>query len=438
MRWLKRDRWKTGIVFAGMLFVLVLAVWLPASAASAYEVPSGLAGPIVVTVQATPTEDATITALNREKLKEDVAQQQHTWGNWLWSNATTVLSGFLSTLVVVIGLLVGFRQWSVNRDDTRTKELKAQAEERFKTAVTALGDEKEGTQVGGAILLRSFLNKDDKKSYARYYPQVFDLAVAFLRLPRTSIPPDNQGGTPHPPVDPNAPLPLTTLSQALIVIFKEAFPLARERRKKPQTLESSFLQKIKVWLKRVQIEQRFDPRSLDATGIQLDNAYLVEADLTEVWMPQAYLREANLSDAHLNDANLSNAHLNDANLNNAHLNNAHLNNAHLNNAHLHGADLSEADLHGANLSNAHLSNAHLYRANLSEADLHGANLSNAHLNNANLSNANLSEAHLHGANLSNADLSNANLKGAIIITKELEKIAKSLKGTIMSNGTKHP
>jgi hypothetical protein len=43
----------------------------------------GLAALVTITLQATPTEDATVTALNKEKLLQDVDQQQHTLGNWL-------------------------------------------------------------------------------------------------------------------------------------------------------------------------------------------------------------------------------------------------------------------------------------------------------------------------------------------------------------------
>src|SRR6266487_1353356 len=79
-------------------------------------------------------------------------------------------------------------------------------------------------------------------------------------------------------------LPLTTLDQALIVVFKEAFPLARDQEKR-------------------------EPASLDATGVQLDNAYLVKADLKQMWGPQASLRRANLSEANLSGADLRGADL---------------------------------------------------------------------------------------------------------------------------------
>src|SRR5438477_12228966 len=78
MRWFKREMWKAGIAVAGMLLLLVLLVWVKVEAAGAYEGASGLATPVPATVQATPTADATVTALNKEKLTQDVAQQQHT------------------------------------------------------------------------------------------------------------------------------------------------------------------------------------------------------------------------------------------------------------------------------------------------------------------------------------------------------------------------
>jgi hypothetical protein len=281
MRLLKRDMWKIGIALVGMLLLVVLMAWVPVSAAGVHKGGLGLATPGTVTVQPTPTEDATVTALNKEKLAQEVQQlknqKEPDFLGWLRTNASILLS----TLVVVIGGLIGLFRWFGDRRDAQDKELKAQAEERFKTAVTTLGDEKEGIQVGGTILLRSFLNKDDKEIYGRYYTQIFDLAVAYLRPQRTSPPPE----------DPKTPLPLTTLRQALITVFKEAFPLARDRLLKEQGAQ-------------------FLSQFLDASGIQLDIAYLRRADLEQVRMPHAslrgaYLRGANLSRADLWGADLS-------------------------------------------------------------------------------------------------------------------------------------
>ena len=347
-------------------------VWVP-MLANAHEGTLGLA--IAGPVQATPTVDLTVTALAKEQLTLQVRQLQHqpqNQNNWFADNSTALIAAVATVIVALFGI----SQWAINRRDERRKEiaardkeskdrqeaqdkdLRAQAEERFKTAVTALGDEKEGTQVGGAILLRSFLHEEDMAIYERYYTQVFDLAVAYLRLPRT----------PNPPEDPNTPLPLTTLSRALIVVFKEAFPLARSQNKG-------------------------HPQSLDASTIRLDNAFLSEADLNQVWMPKAFLRNAELWKAHLNGADLREANLRGANLRGADL---------------HGADLREADLNRADLSRANLRGANLIEANLNEANLSGAYLSR--------------DLFYKATDLSFAVLSRANLAGAILKDTNLYRV----------------
>src|SRR5205823_509203 len=90
---------------------------------------------------------------------------------------------------------------------------------------------------------------------------------------------------------PNTPLPMTPLRQALIIVFKEAFPLARDR------------------LKEQDPKTQFHPQYLDATSVKLDGAYLEEADLERVWMPGAFLRKANLIGAYIRGADLREARL---------------------------------------------------------------------------------------------------------------------------------
>ncbi len=391
MRWLKRNLWRTGIAIAGMLLLLMLMAWTSVLAAGAREEASGSTGPVTVTVLVTPTEDATVTTLSKEKLAQEVKQlkEQNEPGllEWLRTNASILLS----TLVVVIGALIGLWRWLGDRRDEHEKrredqrsEQEKRAEERFQSAVTGLGDEKEGARIGAAILLRTFL----RPGYEQFYTQTFDLAVANLRLPRT----------PHPPEDPNTPLPLTTLSQALIVVFREAFPLARNQNKR-------------------------SPESLDATGIQLDNAYLRGADLKQVWMPQASLRkvdlnEAELRGARLNEADLRGAYLSEADLSGARFSGADLSEAELIRAKLNEADLNRTYFNGAKLSGAELSGADLRGAKLSGADLSWAKLSGAYLSGADLDGANLSEA-----DLSEADLRGANLRGVVGLTEgQLENL----------------
>src|SRR6266487_2448772 len=374
MRWLKRDLWRTGIAIAGMLLLLMLMTWISVLAAGAHEGGSGSTRPVTVTELTTPTEDATedatVTALSKEKLAQEVKQlkdqNEPDFLGWLRTNASILFS----TLVVVIGALIGLWRWLGDRRDEHEKrredqhsEQEKRAEERFQLAVTGLGDDKEGSRIGASILLRTFL----RPGYEQFYIQTFDLAVANLCLPRT----------PHPPEDPNTPLPLTTLSQALIVVFRETFPLVRSQDKR-------------------------SPESLDATGIQLDNAYLRGADLKQVWMPQSSLRKVDFSEANLSEANLSWTKLSGARLNETDLSKANLS----------GADLSGADLSRARLNEADLNSTYFNGANLSGADLREANLSGADLSWANLSRAYLSEADLNGTNLSEADLSEADLRGA--------------------------
>ena len=93
----------------------------------------------------------------------------------------------------MIGGLIGLSRWLGDRRDEREKR----AEERFQSAVTGLGNEKEGARIGAAILLRTFL----RPGYEQFYIQTFDLAVANLCPTET----------PHPPENPEIPLPLTTL-----------------------------------------------------------------------------------------------------------------------------------------------------------------------------------------------------------------------------------
>src|SRR6266700_3445843 len=130
MRWLKREIWKAGITIAGMLLLLVFMVWVPGVAARAYERASGLATPVTGTMQATPTEDATVTALSKEKLAQEVQQLKNQnepdLFGWLRMNASILLS----TLVVVIGGLIGLWRWLRDRRDAQDKELRDRQIER--------------------------------------------------------------------------------------------------------------------------------------------------------------------------------------------------------------------------------------------------------------------------------------------------------------------
>ena len=411
MRWIKRDRWKAGIALAGML--LVLMVWVPVSAAGAYEGAS-----VTGTVQATPTEDATVTALNKEKLAQEVEQLKEQnapdFLGWLRTNASILLS----TLVVVIGSLIALWRWLGDRRDEQAKrrvdqhseqekraeeqqrwladrqaEREKRAEERFQAVVEGLGNEREEAKIGAAITLRTFL----RPVYKQFYTQVFDLAVAHLRPLSNSHSPEE---------DPGTPLPLTTLRLALIDVFKQAFPLARDSNSssKEGTLQSPDVTGVRLdqdgypVYPDIVLEQ-----SLDASSIILDHAYLVGADLERIYMREGSLREVNLR-----DAKLSKAYLQWADLRGAYLRRVDLRGARLMRAYLIGSSPWEADLRGAACHQADFSGA-----TLELTDLRGAGLWQAKLCGAYMQGTKLSGADLHEADLSEADLSETDLEDAL-------------------------
>ena len=131
-------------------------------------------------------------------------------------------------------------------------------------------------------------------------------------------------------------------------------------------------------------------------------------------------------------------------LNGADLRGAELVGAFLNETDLSGADFREADLREADLKGTILYKANLSRADLSGADLNGADLRGCRLIGTNLYQTDLSNTDLRGSDLNRATPSKAifykaNLKDVTGITiEELEKKAKSLKGTTKPDGSKHP
>src|SRR5205823_860630 len=109
-------------------------------------------------------------------------EQLHNQNFWsAWTNLATPIS----ILAVFGGSIFTLIRYLTDRRDARDKEFKdrederaKRAEERFQKVVEGLGSDKEGAKVGAAIMLRTFL----QKGYEQFYEQVFDLAVAHLRL----------------------------------------------------------------------------------------------------------------------------------------------------------------------------------------------------------------------------------------------------------------
>lgn len=130
------------------------------------------------------------------------------------------------------------------------------------------------------------------------------------------------------------------------------------------------------------LEEHGGPEGLD----------LREADLHEAALSNLDLRRANLQGAILWFANLQGANLSETNLQGANLALAKLQGVNLLFANLQGAYLGDAKLQGASLLGANLQEANLYTANLQGADLRWADLQRARLADANLRDANPEDA----------------------------------------------
>lgn len=175
---------------------------------------------------------------------------------------------------------------------------------------------------------------------------------------------------------------------------------------------------------------------IDLSNLDLSNIFLQGAVLKGTVLRNSNLKGANLENVNLEVGNLSQADLHKANMQRANLNKANLQRASLWEANLQEAELVEADLQGAELSYAQLKSAIFVKA-----DLRNANFSNADLQAAqfywNVSVPGvISKFQIIDTNLTNANLAGANLKDAKITPEQLAQ-ARSLKGTIMPDGTVH-
>jgi uncharacterized protein YjbI with pentapeptide repeats len=424
------------VAVASMLLLLVLTVWVPVSAANAYEGISGQTQPIVAL--ATPAVNPTIEAETaNEQLRKLQRDNERSLSAWIWNNGTA----FFSSLALILGGIVTVFKYFSDRDAERKRrdeeekrwledrradrekrneeqqhwlknqetEREKRAEERFQKIVEGLGSERIEAKVGAAITLRTFL----QAGYEQFYRQAFDLAVAHLRLRKvdasTSELPDSlapvlidlkgTGRQERQPTPYTTSFLLDSLSQALITVFKESFPLARKESKK--------------------VNASFDPQLLDATNVQLDHAHLVGSDLVQAWLIRASLRNAHLRFAQLEGATLIEAQFEGATLIEAQLKGADLYQAQFKGANLYGAQLGGAYLVRVQFKGANLTRVQFKGANLYGAQLEGANLHEAQLEGADLEGANLREAQLKGANPEAAvSLKDTKMYGAIGLTPE--------------------
>ncbi len=258
-----------------------------------------------VNIQDTPTPDlqATKTALDIQSARLTIQKQQ-----------TDNALAFVTDIVAPVGTAVAIgtlaysilrgqhdqRMQEQTRLDERRKENERRMEEsdrrrddqridrekrdedRFREAVLDLG--KDETKLGAATTLRTFLDKKNKESYQRFYQQIFDLSVGYLRL-------RNVEKNPEP--DP--------FYREIIRVFCESTPLVREMLREMlhlQTLSQSDVPNLEIY------QRKF----INASHIHLENADLplVDlklADLTGANLVAAYLGGADLSEADLTRAN---------------------------------------------------------------------------------------------------------------------------------------
>lgn len=233
-----------------------------------------------VTVQVTPTPDlqATKTALDIQSARLMIQKQQT-------DNASAFFTNFGTFAGIIVTGLLGTAGYLYTRNKDRNDRLidrEKRDEARFQEAVLALG--KDETKLGAATTLRTFLdarNKElyerNKEPYERFYQQIFDLSVGFLRLRK---------------VDQNNPDP-DPFYKEIIRLFCESAPRVREMLPL-QTLSQSDVPAF---------ENR-RRKFFNASHIHLENADLIETDLS-----LADLVNANFNGAYLVKANLNGADL---------------------------------------------------------------------------------------------------------------------------------
>jgi hypothetical protein len=144
------------------------------------------------------------TLLENDKLTQEVEKLKRE-GKWLWNNGATVGTVLVATAAGLIGLF----RWLADRREERRRR----AEERFQSVVGGLSNADLAAKIGAAVMLRTFL----RKGYEDFYVQVFNLAVAYLRLQAIPSGAGSESDTPSP------------LTQALAIVFIESFPLARDQ-----------------------------------------------------------------------------------------------------------------------------------------------------------------------------------------------------------------
>ncbi|HPR41503.1 MAG TPA: pentapeptide repeat-containing protein [Candidatus Methanofastidiosa archaeon] len=198
-----------------------------------------------------------------------------------------------------------------------------------------------------------------------------------------------------------------------------------------------------IWHEKVEDK---DLKGGDFAGLDLDEAYLVRANMDSANMERCSLANANLQGASLEEAKLSGIRAKEANFSraemrmadlrssflkyanfegaimaNCYMNNSDLSWANFNNAIMTGAQLDRSSLLDASLKNAILLHSSLRNAVMRGAELDGADLQIADLREADLRGTNLKGSNIRGADLRNTDLKYSNLEGVILSNSNLQE-----------------
>ncbi len=195
-----------------------------------------------------------------EKAKQDAIKARNEnsggpVGSWLRSSMGTIATALATVLVGLIGLRRYFAE--------KGTEAEKRADERFQDVVEGLASTEPSKQLGAAVGLSAFLGPHNE----RFYAQIRDLAVAYLRQAPTSTEPS--AGT-------DRQLPIT---QTLATVLARAFPMERNRQPRD------------YW-KTIRGRVTQDVSSVRIVGVRLHGAdfrwsWMRETDFTGVGMPPA-------------------------------------------------------------------------------------------------------------------------------------------------------
>jgi uncharacterized protein YjbI with pentapeptide repeats len=240
--------------------------------------------------------------------------------------------------------------------EQRRVEAQRRFDDLFAQAVANLGGDRDSVKVSAAVALHNFLRPE----YQPFHEQVYSVVCANLA------------------VDEHSPLVIRFLVRA----FAQALPLHLERRKQQDQPEPLDFARCRM------------PR-VDLHGLDLSEADLAFATLSEANLRGSILFRARGFEVDLTKANLSGAVLSEVRLN--------------------GAACGDAHFHNAQLISAELRRGKTQRANLQRAEFFGAKMQGAHLD----------DADLRGARFDNANVSDTFFEGATfdeVAVKSLLKV----------------